>query len=95
MKHLVKINIFGVDTSSSVHFDNKKKVFILGKGPTQGYDSAALTAEAQCPIKFSRSNRKCCLSLHYNDSNSFLFVNATKIRQFKADDSEIKNITSV
>ena len=30
------------------------------------------------------------LSLHYNGSNSFLFVNATKIYQFKAKDSEIK-----
>ena len=28
--------------------------------------------------------------LHYNGSNSFLFVNATKIYQFKAKDSEIK-----
>ena len=31
------------------------------------------------------------LSLHYNISNSFLFVNATKIYQFKAKDSEIKD----
>ena len=29
------------------------------------------------------------LSLHYNGSNSFLFVNAIKIYQFKAKDSEI------
>ena len=30
------------------------------------------------------------LNLHYNGSNSFLFVNATKIYQFKSKDSEIK-----
>ena len=30
------------------------------------------------------------LSLHYNGSNSFLFVNVVKIYQFKAKDSEIK-----
>ena len=30
------------------------------------------------------------LSLHYNGSNGFLFVNATKIHQFKAKDSEMK-----
>ena len=30
------------------------------------------------------------LSLHYNGSNNFLFVNATKIYPFKAKDSEIK-----
>ena len=72
--------IFGVDMSSSVHIDNKKKYFlILGKGPTQGLDDTTLTAEAQYSINFSRSNRKICISLHYNGSNSFLFANATKI----------------
>ena len=50
-----------------------------------------MTAEAQYSFNFSRSNRKFCLSLHYNGSNSFLFVNATKIYQFKAKDSEIKD----
>ena len=30
------------------------------------------------------------LSLHYNGSNSFLFVNAVKMYQFKAKHSEIK-----
>ena len=30
------------------------------------------------------------LSLHYNGSNSFFFVNAVKIYQYKAKDSEIK-----
>ena len=29
-------------------------------------------------------------SLHYKGSNSFLFVNATKIYQFKAKDLEVK-----
>ena len=38
--------IFGVDMSSSVHVDNKKKdILILGKGPTQGLDGTTLTAE--------------------------------------------------
>ena len=30
-----------------------------------------------------------CLSLHYNGSNSYLFVNGTEIYKFKAKDSEI------
>ena len=76
--------------SSSVHPDNKKKdILILGKGPTQGLDDTTLTAEAEYSINFPRSNRKFSLSLHYNGSNSFLFVTATKIYQFKAKDSEI------
>ena len=83
--------IFGFDMSLSVHIHNKKKdVLILGKGPTQGLYDTMLTAEAQYSINFSRPNRRFCLSLHYNDSNSFLFANDTKIYHFKAKDSEIK-----
>ena len=37
--------ILGVDTSCSVHIDNKKKdILVLGNGPTQGLEST-LTAE--------------------------------------------------
>ena len=88
--------IFGVDMSSSVRIDNKKNdILILNIGPTQGIDVTTLTSEVQYSINFSRSNRKFYLSLHYKGSNSFLFVNATKIYQFKAKDSEIKNIPCV
>ena len=45
--------ISGVDMSSSVHIDNKKKdILILGKGPTQGLDDTTITAEAQYSINF-------------------------------------------
>ena len=74
--------------SLSVHIHNKKKdILIIGKD-TQRLDDSTLIAEYS--IDFSRSNRKFCLSLHYNGSNSFLFLNATKIYQFKANVSEIK-----
>ena len=68
--------IFGVDMSSSVHLDNKKKDnLILGKGPTQGLDDTTLTTEAQYSINFSRSSRKFCLSLHYNGATvSYLLM---------------------
>ena len=33
--------------------------------------------------------KKNCLSLHYNGTNSYLFVNGTEIYKFKAKDSEI------
>ena len=88
--------IFEVDMSSSVNIDNKKKdIFILGIGPTQGLDDTTLSAEAQYSINFLRSNKNSCLILHYNGSNSFLFVNATKTFQFKAKDSEIKKVPLV
>ena len=84
--------IFGADMSSSVHVDNKEKdILILGEGPTQGLDGTAFTAEAKYPINFTQSRKRFVLSLHYNESKSFLFINVTKIYQFKAKDSEMKD----
>ena len=40
-------------------------------------------------ISFTVTKRKFSLSLHYNVSNSYLFVNGTEIYKFKAKDSEI------
>ena len=77
--------IFGADMSSSGHIDNREKdILILGKRPTQGLDGTTWTAEAKYTINFTQSNRTFELSLDYNGSHSFLFVNATKIYQFKA-----------
>ena len=61
--------------SSSVYVNNKgKDILILGEGPTQGLDFTALTAEANYSINFTKSNRRFLLSLHYNESNSFLLM---------------------
>ena len=75
--------IFGADRSS-------KDILILVKGPTQGFDDTKLTAEAKYPINFTQSGKIFVLRLHYNGKNSFLFVNATKIYQFKAQNTERK-----
>ena len=86
--------IFGADISSSVHIDNKQRhTLILGKGPMQGLDDTTLTAEAKYAINFTHLRKRFTLCLHYNGSNSFLFINNTKIYQFKAKDSEIKYCT--
>ena len=83
--------IYGADLSSSVHIYNKRKDFlILGERPIQELDDTTLTAEVKYPSNFTQPRKRFVLSLHYNGSNSFLFVNATKIYQFKAKDSEIK-----
>ena len=77
---------------SSIYGDNKgKDILILGEGPTQGLEDTTLTAEAKYPINFTQSGKRFVLSLHYNGSNSFLCVNATKLYQFKAKNSEIKD----
>ena len=58
--------------SSSVHIDDKNKnILNLGIDPMQELDVTTLSTEAQYSINFSRSNRKICLSLYYNGSNSF------------------------
>ena len=77
--------------SSSMHVGNLgKNILILGEGSTQGLDDTTLKAEAKYRISFPQSGKRFVLSLHYNGSNSFLFVNATKVYQFKAKNSEIK-----
>ena len=84
--------IFGADLNSSVHICKRgKDILILGEGPTQGLDDTTLTAEAKYPIDFRQLGKQFVLSLNYNGSNSFLFVNATKVCQFKAKKSEIKD----
>ena len=40
-------------------------------------------------INFTLTKKKISLSLHYNGTNSYLFVNGTEIHKFKAKDSEI------
>ena len=82
--------ISGVDNSSLVHIDNMKKVIlVLGKGPTQGLHDTTIRAEAEYVISFSRSQRKFCSSLHYNGSNSCLFV-LTPQKYINSKHSEIK-----
>ena len=80
--------------SSSAHVDNEgKDILILGERPTQGLDDTTLTAEAKYPINFIQSVKRFVLSLHYNGSNSFLFVNAKKVYQFKV--KKIRNKSAV
>ena len=86
--------VFGADMSSSVHIDNENKdILILGEGPIQELDDTTLTAKAKDPINSTQLRKTFVLSLHYNGTNSFLFVNASKIYQFKAKDPEIKDYT--
>ena len=80
--------------SSSVHVDHKNKaILILGEGSTQGLDHTRLTTEVKYPINLTQPIKRFVLSLHYNGSNCFLFVNATKMYQFKVKTSEIKDYT--
>ena len=67
-----------------------KKIYILilGKGPTQGLEHT-LSAEKMYSMKFTKENTKFSLSLHYNGTNSYLFVNVKTVHKFTVKDSEI------
>ena len=68
-----------------MHIDNKNKdILILGERATKILDDTTLTPEEKHPINFTQSRKRFVLSPQYNGSNSFLFVNVTKIYQFKA-----------
>ena len=82
--------IFGADMSSFVHANKKRRnIFVLGKDFIQGIDNATIYAEKMYSISFIKTNTKFCLSLHYNGSNSYIFVNDEEIHKFKTKDSEI------
>ena len=67
---------------SPVHIDNKNKdILILGKG----FDDTTLTA----PLPLS--GKRFVLSLQYNGSNSFLFVNDRIIYELKVKTYETKD----
>ena len=40
-------------------------------------------------VNFTKNNKKFCLSFHYNETNSYLFLNGTEIHKFEAKYSEI------
>ena len=67
--------------SASIHI-KKKDILVLGRGPTQGL-------EKMYSINFTVTKMKFCLSLSYNRSNSYFFVNGTEIKKFKPKDSAI------
>ena len=78
--------------SLSVDINNKgKDIIIISEESTQGLDDTTLIAEAKYPIDFMQPRKRFVLSLHYNGSNNFSFVKATKIYQSKAKDSEMKH----
>ena len=82
--------------SPSVHIDNKgKDILILVEGPKQGLDDTTLRAEAKYPITFTQSNRKLCLSLHYNVSNRFFSLMLQKYINSKQKILKQKNILCV
>ena len=82
--------IFGANLSSSVHAYNRaNNILTLGKDFIQRINGATIYAEKMYSTNFTVTNKKFCLSLHYNGNSSYLFVNGKEIINFKAKDYEI------
>ena len=52
----------------------------------QGLDGTTLTSEKEYAINVSGQQKKFSFSLHYNGTNSYLFVNVVEIYKFKSKD---------
>ena len=55
----------------------------MGDGFVQGINDTTLYAEKINSQNFTQPNKKFVLSLHYNDDESYLFVNGKKELKFK------------
>ena len=67
--------ISGVDNSSSSHSNNwKNNVLVLAEVPTDDVNDSIGTAEQKFGLNLIKRKTKFCLSLHYNDDNSYLLT---------------------
>ena len=64
-------------------------MLVLSKDWIQGIDGTTTYAEKMYSTNFSVDDETFCLSLHYDDDNSYLFFNSKEIINFKAKNSEI------
>ena len=82
--------IFDVHEFSLLHSNNKaNNIYVMGKGPIQGIDDTTLYAEKVYSQNFTQPNKKFVLSLHYNDDNSYLFVNGKQELKFKCKTDQL------
>ena len=79
-----------MDLKSSVHANNRaNNILVLGTDFIQGITGTKIYPEKMYSTNFTLTNKKFCLSLHYNVDSSYLFVNGKEIINFKAKDSDI------
>ena len=82
--------IFGADMGFSVHATNKANhIYLMGDGLTQGINDTTIHAEKKYFRNFAEPNVKFVLSLHYNDDNSYLFVNGRQELKFKCKTDQL------
>ena len=76
--------IFGADMSFSAHTTSRANhIYLMGDGLTQGINNTTLYAENKYFRNFTDYGFKFVLSLHYNNDDSYLFVNGRQELKFK------------
>ena len=82
--------IFGVDMSFSVHATNRANhIYLMGDGLTQVINDTTLYAEKKYFRNFTEIGKKFVLSLHYDNDESYLFVNGRQELKFKAKTDQL------
>ena len=82
--------IFGVDMRFSAHATNRANhIYVMGDGLTQGIHDTTLYAEKKYLKNFTETFSKFVLSLHYNEDDSYLFVNGRQELKFKAKKDQL------
>ena len=82
--------IFGVHENSLTHANNKaNNIFVMGDGFVQGINDTTLYAEKIYSQNFTQPNKTFVLSLHYDNNDSYLFINGKQELKFKAKPNPI------
>ena len=77
--------IFSVGESSLVHANNKaNNIYVMGDLFVQRINDTKLYTEKVYSQNFTQASKKFVLSLHYNDDDSYLFVNGKQELKFKS-----------
>ena len=84
------IIILEADMSFSIHANNRaNNIYVLGDFLVQGINGTSIYTEKIYSKNFTEPVKKFVLSLHYNSSISYLFVNGTQELKFKAKNDQI------
>ena len=82
--------IFGADMSFSTHATNRANhIYLMGEGLTQGINDTTIYSEKKYWRNFTDPGKKSVLSLHYNDNDSYLFVNGRQELKFKCKKDQL------
>ena len=76
--------------SFSIHANNRaNNIYVLGDFLVQSINGTSIYAEKIYSKNSTEPGKKFILSLHYNSSNSYLFVNGTQDLKFTTKNNQI------